>query len=187
MKKQETMPDAQYRKSVREIIKRDFFPELSNDKIDETVDKFGSLNSFCASCVSAEDADFVKQVEHDRQLLKSSAPVDKRSEIIRDQNPWKSSARDPLFFEPVPLMIETKTDKRPAISYEQTRFSSARRHALSVSSESTTTTESESEFEGRSQFRKEFMQISRERLERRKRMSELSAKGRALLKSLGQI
>ena len=75
MKKQETMPDAQYRKSVREIIKRDFFPELSSDKIDETVDKFGSLNSFCASCVSAEDADFVAQVEQDRQLLKSYAPL----------------------------------------------------------------------------------------------------------------
>ena len=183
------MPDAQYRKSVREIIKRDFFPELSSDKIDETVDKFGSLNSFCASCVSAEDADFVAQVEHDRQLLKSSAPVDKRSDIIRDQNPWKSSARDPLFFEPVPLMIESKTDRRPAIAYEQTRFSSARhqRQRPSISSESTTTTDSESEFEGRSQFRQEFMQISRERLERRKRMSELSAKGRQLLKSLGQI
>lgn len=183
------MNDSEYRKSVREIIKRDFFPELCLDKIDETLEKFRSLNSFCARCVNAGDSDFVAQIEADRQELHHAAPKDKRGDVIKDQNPWKSSAHDPLFFEPPRKMLTHKSRVRPEISHEQTRFTTVERPSLSRISydESTTTSESESEFEGRSQFRQEFMRVSRDRIERRKRMNQLSSKGRDLLKSLDPL
>lgn len=186
------LDDKEYRRAVRAIIKRDFFPELQRDyHEDDTMTQFETLSAFSAKCISKEDQEFIDSIEKERQKLQSKAPEPKHE--LPDANPWENNGRCALFYEPRNDIILPPVRSLKAISYSQTRFGDEMRAESGPSIRDflsdSTTSESESEFEGRSYisrdlFTKSLRVVNRERLERRKKANQLSSKGKELLKSL---
>lgn len=190
--RKEVLDEKEYRAAVRAIIKRDFFPELQKDEQDDTISQFQTLNSFCARCVSKEDNEFIKAIENERQKLQRLYPGPKPD--IYGSNPWKNSGRSALFHEPPKIDIPPVRNIK-SISYQQTRFNNKEEETktnLSIRNllSDSATSESESEFDGKLHINRELFTthclrvVNRERLEKRKRTNQLSAKGKELLKSL---
>lgn len=196
--------DKKFDSSIKSIIQRDFFPELSETKPpDPSTEKF-TLQTFCSTYAPQSDHEFVEKTQRDRIVQINSthaAKLDKELEIDT-RNRFKREAFNSLFYQPQPIKYEPQLaltyqqKKRPQIRFENTHLHIAEKMQPNVHinyhpfTTESSTTESESEFEGRSKYRSEIIRsipagrssLKKERLSQKK----LTPKGRELLESLSK-
>lgn len=208
--KKEEISDQSYNTGIKSIIRRDFFPDLNPIEFDETIDKM-NLNSFCNKYISKDESQFIKSIENDRKLLRSSAPKpDIKLNVVDEKkmNPWPVQEYNNLFYEPQTInkvekpkgvLMYNNKKKIPMIRFSQTRMPDET-NTLNLKSDypsyhpfttESSLSESDSEFEGTSKYSSIAINsyqgskaIRRDRLERRKKKNELSSRGLELLKSL---
>ena len=169
-----------------------------------------NLNAFCNKYISKDESKFVKSIENDRKLLRSSAPKPDKNLNVDEKkmNPWPVQEYNNLFYEPQVInkvekpkgiLMYNNKKKAPMIRFSQTRMPDDANtlglkqdypsyHPFTTES---SVSESESEFEGTSKYTsiaintyQSTKAIRRDRLERRKKKNELSSRGLELLKSL---
>lgn len=203
MKEKKPVQDRDFHKNMKEVIIRDFFPELKKTADDETLNKY-SLTTYVQTYTSEDDKQFVETIERDRQLLRSTAPTKKVDPELeaKQYQPWREEPFNALFFQPKSIdrivqqaLTYQKKERKPRINYDETRFHD--RYGKSTMPDyftyhpfttESSTTESESEFEGRSVYRQQLLenpkQIRKDRLEKARRRNELTAKGKLLLEAI---
>lgn len=207
MSQQERIPDSKYLSGIKSIIKRDLFPELKNDAVTDPTLQVHNLTSYCQAYTPKSEAEFFDSIEMDRKKLKNAAPSFKYDEKKDNTkfNPWPYHHENALFFDPKPIQSEnrkalTYKTRKPTINYRMVNFENAFLNPASSNYSSyhpfttteSSTTDTDSEFEGRNVFRNTAIlpnaeitqKLVKAKFEKRKKLSDLSEKGREIFKSL---